>query len=170
MRREIEKRKHIQNVNRIVEERQNTERTVVKEVFGLSADERKAKQIQIKLKQAFNEIEDFDFTQLVSMPSKTNYFKDDMTIIKNSLVSAKQHMPTFNELLPIMFDVEDAKGGLIYTTDRYGRQVKRIFPAAWFNVVSKGRNENGQHEVDAPENMKMKAKVFLSKKFNKKAV
>jgi hypothetical protein len=68
-----------------------------------------------------------------------------------------------------MFDVEDAKGGLIFTTNNYGKQVKRIFPAAWFNIVSKGRNENGEHEVDTPENMKSKAKIFLSKKINKKA-
>jgi hypothetical protein len=88
-------------------------------------------------KLIINEINDFDFTNLIYVPSKDESFTEKVNIIDQKVIKAKDSLPTLFKYIPMLF--KDS-GNLIAGIDVKNNNgiLNCICPASWYNILSGG--------------------------------
>ena len=124
MNRSYSKLRHIQEANVLLENRTNNK--PINEIFGLSKEEKKQKELKQEVQKAKEEVDDLDLSSLFR---ETNDNTDDETyeklaniIIKN----LKNKMPTFLKLFPQILDDNKNKNSIRASYEHNGKRLKGI--------------------------------------------
>ena len=102
MNRSYSKLRHIQEANVLLENRTNNK--PINEIFGLSKEEKKQKELKQEVQKAKQEVDDLDLSSLFR---ETNDNTDDETYEKLANIitkNLKNKMPTFLKLFPQILD------------------------------------------------------------------
>jgi len=94
----------LEALNNVLFPKNDNDKKTVNEVFGLSQKEKDLKQLKIKIQQAFNEINAFNFKSLFYQPGNGNQQELTQRGLEIRVKQAGDDLPTFRELIPELFD------------------------------------------------------------------
>ena len=163
-----DKKNHIKKVNELTEERQNSERSIVSELFGFSKSEKEAKERSMNVKLAIDEINRYDFNEIATPKNKTNSLFEIRKIIGFVLDDARTKLPILAKLLPEMFNNDETKAAIIYKNID-GHLEECITPASWHALLRKQTpetlNDEAVNVIDSNDEIKTRFIIFINKKF-----
>ena len=126
MNRSYSKLRHIQEANMLLDRRRNNE--PINEIFGLSKEEKKQKELKQEVQKAKQEVDDLDLSSLFR---ETKDNTDDETYEKLANIitkNLKNKMPTFLKLFPQILDDNKNKGSNVIRAnyEHNGKRLKGI--------------------------------------------